>query len=170
MIFQNSIRSNELFKKRIAQHASGIHNVYAIKYVILVFAVALISMSSTLYAQCVRSKQLDKYSTVLPTGYNFLKSFEVKDVNSSIGKVEYSYPFTKDTQYIVNIYSDEVSSEGIKITLYDSDRRKLVSSNINDQYLSPIIFNCKKTGIYYITYTFENAMNFCGESVVGFKK
>ena len=166
----NLYRPNELLEIRIAQHASRIHNVHTIKLVIMVIIIALISMFSKLYAQGEPSNQADKYNTVLPAGFNIIKTFAVKDGGSSMGKVEYSYPFTKDTQYIVNISSADASNEGIIITLYDSNRHKLVSSDGKDRDLSSIIFNCKMTGIYYITYTFENTMKFCGESILGFKK
>jgi hypothetical protein len=141
-----------------------------LKIFILLLLTAPVFWSAKAQAQCNPSGQIDKCVPTLPAGFTFLKSYEVNEVKSSNGKVEYSLPFAKDTQYIVNICTEGASSEGIVITLYDFNRHELASSKIDGQYVSAIMFNCKSTGIYYISYTFEKTMKFCGGSILGFKK
>ncbi len=138
-------------------------------HIILLFSAVLFT-APRVFAQCDPGVQVDKCIPKLPEGFNFLKSYEVNDIKASNGKVEYSYPFAKDTQYIINICTDGSSNQGIVITLFDFDRHELASSKIDGQYVSAIMFNCKSTGIYYITYTFEKSVKFCGDSVLGFKK
>ncbi len=138
-------------------------------YIVLMIA-AIVFAGHDAKAQCDPKGQINQCVPNLPSGFNFLKSYEVSEVKSSNGKIEYSYPFAKDTQYIINICADGASKDGIVITLYDFDRHELASSKIDGQYVSAILFNCKSTGIYYITYTFEKSVQFCGGSVLGFKK
>ena len=116
------------------------------------------------------SNQMVECIPTLPADFNFLKSFKINEENSANGKLEYSYTFARDTQYIINLCNKDIDKKGIIITLYDFQRHKLVTSKIKGKYLSTIIFNCKTTGIYYITYTFDNAIKFYGQSILGFKK
>ena len=106
----------------------------------------------------------------LSGGFNFLKSYKIDGVGGSKSKVEYSYVFTKGTQYMINICSEGTSTDGIVVSLYDSKRQKVGSSEYNGQKLSAIAYPCNNTGIYYITYTFAESSKYCGGSALGFKR
>ena len=69
---------------------------------------------------------------------------------------------------MINICSGE--SEGITINLFDSRRNRVASSYVEGQYLSAIAFPCNTTGIYYISYTFDESSQYCGGSALGFRK
>lgn len=121
-------------------------------------------------AQCNADTFTDACIPKLAAGFNFLKSYKIDGAGGSKDKVEYSYVFTKGTQYMINICSQGESTDGIVVTLYDSKRQKVGTSLYNGQYLSAIAYPCNTTGIYYITYTFENSSGHCGGSALGFKR
>lgn len=101
-------------------------------------------------------------------GFNFLKSYKVE--KGAKDYVEYSYVFTKGTQYMINICTDGQGTDGIVVSLYDSNRNKVASSKVNGQYISAIAYPCNTTGIYYIQYTFDGSTTNCGGSALGFKR
>lgn len=84
--------------------------------------------------------------------------------------VEYSYVFTKGTQYMINICADGQSTDGIVVSLFDSNRNKVATSKVNGQFISAIAYPCNTTGIYYIQYTFDGSTGNCGGSALGFKR
>jgi hypothetical protein len=115
--------------------------------------------SETLSTQCIPK---------LATGFNFLKSYKIEKGGKEF--VEYSYVFTKGTQYMINICATGTATDGIVVSLYDSNRNKVASSKIGDQFISAIAYPCNTTGIYYIQYTFDGSTTNCGGSALGFKR
>jgi hypothetical protein len=115
--------------------------------------------SETLSTQCIPK---------LATGFNFLKSYKIEKGGKEF--VEYSYVFTKGTQYMINICATGTATDGIVVSLYDSNRNKVASSKINNQFISAIAYPCNTTGIYYIQYTFDGSTTNCGGSALGFKR
>lgn len=106
----------------------------------------------------------------LSAGFNFLKSYKIDGDGGAKEKVEYSYVFTKGTQYFINICTDGTTTDGIVVSLFDASRNKVASSKIDNQVLSGIAFPCNSTGIYYIQYTFDKSAFYCGGSALGFKR
>ena len=127
-------------------------------------------LSSDAVAQC----NPDDFTTAcvpqLATGFNFLKSYRIDGEGGSKGKVEYSYVFTKGTQYYINICANGAASDGIIVSLFDSNRNQVATSKIDNQILKAVQFQCLATGIYYITYTFDKSTAYCGGSALGFKR
>lgn len=115
--------------------------------------------AETLSTQCIPK---------LASGFNFLKSYKVEKAGKDY--VEYSYVFTKGTQYMINICAPDQSADGIVVTLYDAERRKVASNKVNEQYITAIAYPCNATGIYYIKYTFDDESSYCGGSALGFKR
>ncbi|MFA0962854.1 hypothetical protein AB9P05_13710 [Roseivirga sp. BDSF3-8] len=126
--------------------------------------------SSEVSAQCSSEQLTDACIPKLQNGYTFLKSYQIDGKDGAKNKVEYSYVFTKGAQYMINICSEGQGTDGIVVTLYDSNRKKMVSSLVNGQYISAIAYPCNNTGIYYITFTFDDSNKYCGGSVLGFKR
>ena len=106
----------------------------------------------------------------LSSGFNFLKSYKIDGDGGSKDKVEYSYVFTKGTQYMINLCAGGNSPDGLVVSLFDSKRNKVASSKVNDQFISAIAYPCNATGIYYIQYTFDGSATYCGGSALGFKR
>jgi hypothetical protein len=139
------------------------------KLVFFIFSVFLISTSEA-SAQCNAEDLSNDCIPKLASGFNFLKSYKIDGAGGSKDKVEYSYVFTKGTQYMINICAPGQPTDGIVVTLYDSNRNKVASSKINGQFISAIAFPCNATGIYYIQYTFDGSSKYCGGSALGFKR
>lgn len=138
--------------------------------VVLISAVLIGASAEKGSAQCNPDAFANACIPKLQSGFNFLKSYKVDGEGGAKDKVEYSYVFTKGTQYMINLCADGASTDGIVVTLFDSGRNKVATSKINGQYISAIAYPCNATGIYYIQYTFENPSSRCGGSALGFKR
>lgn len=104
----------------------------------------------------------------LAAGFNFLKSYKIEKGAKEV--VEYSYVFTKGTQYMINICASGAETDGIVVSLFDSNRNKVATSKVNGQFISAIAYPCNTTGIYYIQYSFDGSTSYCGGSALGFKR
>ena len=132
--------------------------------------IALIFSTSFANAQCASEAQANACISNLQDGFTFLKTFKVDGQGGAKAKVEYSYVFSKDTQYFLNVCNDGTATDGIVVTMYDS-KRQMVSTNFNKgKFYSGLVYPCNATGIYYITFTFQESQNHCGGSVLGFKR
>jgi hypothetical protein len=136
----------------------------------LIFIVLSVFVFSTL--EVIGQCNSEAFSTAcipkLAAGFNFLKSYKIEKGAKEF--VEYSYVFTKGTQYMINICAGDASTDGIIVSLYDSNRNKVASSKINGQFIQAIAYPCNTTGIYYIQYTFDGSTGYCGGSALGFKR
>lgn len=121
-------------------------------------------------AQCGTSTHTDACLTQLAEGFNFVKSYEINGEGGTKEKIEYSYVFAKGTQYFMNICAEGEGTDGIILSLYDSNRKKVGTSYANGNFNKGIIYPCNATGIYYITFTFEGSQKHCGGAVLGFKR
>jgi hypothetical protein len=139
------------------------------KLTFFILSIFLLSASET-FGQCNAENLSNQCIPKLATGFNFLKSYKIDGAGGSKDKVEYSYVFTKGTQYMINICAPAQPTDGIIVSLYDSQRNKVASSKINGQYIAAIAYPCNATGIYYIQYTFDGSATHCGGSALGFKR
>ena len=120
-------------------------------------------------AQCNSSEFSQKCITKVQDGFTFLKSFEINPDKMSRDKIEYSYVFSKDTNYFLNVCS-EGDDNGIIVTIYDANRKVASTNYVNNKFFPAIVFSCKSTGIYYISYTFNKNPGECGGSVLAFRR
>ena len=134
------------------------------------FIVLSIFILSTLevIGQCNSEELSNKCIPKLSTGFNFLKSYKIEKGGKDY--VEYSYVFTKGTQYMINLCAPGEVTDGIVVSLFDSNRNKVATSKISGQYITAIAYPCNTTGIYYIQYSFDGSTNYCGGSALGFKR
>ena len=136
----------------------------------MILAALLMVVNHTSNAQCNPESLTENCIPKLADGFNYLKSYKINGDGGSKDKVEYSYVFTKGTQYMINLCAMGEQTDGIVVNLFDSNRNKVVSSKVDGQYISAIVYPCNNTGIYYIQYTFDNSKNYCGGSALGFKR
>jgi hypothetical protein len=106
----------------------------------------------------------------LAAGFNFLKSYKIDGETGGKDKIEYSYVFTKGTQYMINLCAAGAAPDGLIVSLFDSNRNKVATSKVNGEFITAIAYPCNATGIYYIQYTFDGAAAKCGGSALGFKR
>lgn len=137
------------------------------KLLIFVFSLFLFSTLDVI-AQCNAETLSTACIPKLATGFNFLKSYKIEKGGKEF--VEYSYVFTKGTQYMINICAGGAATDGIVVSLFDSNRNKVASSKYNGQFLTAMTYPCNTTGIYYIQYTFDGSTGYCGGSALGFKR
>lgn len=137
------------------------------KFTFIVLTVFILSTLEVI-GQCNSEVLSNQCIPKLSAGFNFLKSYRVEKGAKDF--VEYSYVFTKGTQYMINICAAGTATDGIVVSLYDSNRNKVASSKINGQFISAIAYPCNTTGIYYIQYTFDGSTGYCGGSALGFKR
>ena len=136
-----------------------------------VLVILLASFSSSgLIGQCDADSFSNACIPKLSGGFNFLKSYRIDGDGGAKDKIEYSYVFTKGTQYMINLCASGETPDGIVVSLFDAQRNKVASSKINGQFISAIAYPCNATGIYYIQYTFDGSTSHCGGSALGFKR
>lgn len=138
----------------------------------LIFFISTLFLLNTSDAvgQCNSENLSSQCIPKLAAGFNFLKSYKIDGDGGTKEKVEYSYVFLKGTQYMINICAPAQPTDGIVVSLYDSNRNKVASSKIDNQFISAIAYPCNATGVYYIQYTFEKPSSYCGGSALGFKR
>lgn len=134
----------------------------------LLFTSSLAVSSTDSVDQCDSDNLANSCIPKLASGFNFLKSYKVDGIAKE--KVEYSYVFTKGTQYMINVCVNGTATDGIVVSIFDKERNKVATSKINGQFISAIAYPCNATGIYYIQYTFDEPSAHCGGSALGFKR
>ena len=137
------------------------------KLIVIVLSVFILSALEVI-GQCNPETCSNQCIPKLATGFNFLKSYKVEKGGKDY--VEYSYVLTKGTQYMINICAAKEPTDGIVVSLFDSNRNKVASSKVNGQFISAIAYPCNTTGIYYIQYSFDGSTGYCGGSALGFKR
>lgn len=136
----------------------------------LFFIALIIFTTGTTFAQCDAAGKAAGCVPNPNSGYTLIKSFEVDGKGGSNDQIEYSYVFTKGTKYLVNVCGDESTPDGVVVTVYDKYRNKVASNLVDGNVVKAIAYPCSATGIYYITYTFEDSKAYCGGSTIGFKR
>ena len=137
------------------------------KSIILVLTLFILTAVEVL-GQCNADALSSQCIPKLAAGFNFLKSYKIEKGAKEF--VEYSYVFTKGTQYMINICAATQPTDGIVVSLFDSNRNKVATSKVNGQFVAAIAYPCNTTGIYYIQYTFDGSTTNCGGSALGFKR
>lgn len=136
----------------------------------LLLLIAISFFSSGVFGQCNSDTYASACVPKLADGFNFLKSYKIDGQGGQKDKIEYSYLFTKGTQYMVNLCAEGTDTDGIVVNLFDGARNKIASNLINGTFVNQLTMLCNATGIYYIQYTFNGSKGFCGGSALGFKK
>lgn len=132
------------------------------KYILLFIAFLFCSVFSR--AQC----KTDECVSKITEGYTFLKSYQMEKIGD---QMEYSYVFSKETNYMLILCNKEGAANNIVVTLFDNNRKEIASNydKKNEKYYPAIAYNCKATGIYYLRFSFNNKPECC-VSVLAFKK
>lgn len=116
-------------------------------------------------AQCNTDPLIQKCSGKLGD-FTFLKVYKIDKPAGE--QIEYSYVFSGNTSYMISLCDDKGSDTNIEVSLYDSNRKLVSTNKLNGKVYPAITYNCKSTGIYYMTYVLLDQG--CGVSVLGFKK
>ncbi|HSZ72131.1 MAG TPA: hypothetical protein VK750_05605 [Cytophagaceae bacterium] len=136
------------------------------KYSFFILMVGFSMVSWKTLAQCQPDACIQKISD----GYTFLKTYKMEQIGA---ETEYSYVFSRDTNYMIAVCSSSGPDATVKVTLYDASRKEIASNldKKSNKLYSVIAYQCKATGIYYLKYTPVNQdKTDCCVSVLGFKK
>ena len=136
----------------------------------LIFFILFIVISIKANAQCYPETYSLHCIEKLEEGYIYLKSYNIDGLNGTRNKVEYSVVFSKNTDYLLNICTESDNADGIILSIYDSKRKLIISNILNEVIQSKLKFNCGLTGIYYLTFTFQNSKKYCGGCILAFRK
>ena len=123
---------------------------------------------SCLRAQCDATRLINDQMGQLDD-YNFLKGYKFVDPKPTTN--EFSYVFTKGTTYQITLCLEDRKKRDVEMVILDRTRT-LVASNIANKSKKKNIleFTCSTSGIYYMRYDFKEETNFCGASVLAFKR
>jgi hypothetical protein len=105
------------------------------KLILIVLTVCVLSTLEVI-GQCNSEAMSNLCIPKLSPGFNFLKSYKIEKGGKDF--VEYSYVFTKGTQYMINICAAKEPTDGIVVSLFDSNRNKVATSKVNGQFISAI--------------------------------
>jgi len=130
----------------------------------LIRIILFMFLSQLGYAQCKADECIGKISQ----GYTFLKSYQMEKIGDQL---EYSYVFSKETNYMLVLCNPGGPSSGVIVTLFDSNKKEIATNfdKKNNKYYPAIAYQCKATGIYYLRFSFTDKPECC-VSVLAFKK
>lgn len=115
-------------------------------------------------AQCDAKECVAKLSA----GYTFLKTYKIE---TSKSENEFSYVFSKNTNYMLMICNSGTNDQNVIATVYDSNKKEIATNfdKKNNKYYPAFVYNCKVTGIYYIKFTLKETIQCC-TGILAFKK
>lgn len=79
-------------------------------------------------------------------GFNLLKNYHF--VTGDREYQEFSYVFTTGTNYQIQICCDE----NLRLEIFDKDRRKVATNELQSKLMHTIQYKVQATGIYYMRF------------------
>lgn len=123
-----------------------------------------------LFAQCNIDALTERALRIIPKGFTFVRSYKVDGKSGIKKQIEYTCVLSKDTDYAIRMASRDGGTNGLRVTLFDAQRNELASSFVNNKLFPGWTFKCKSTGIYYLSFTFQDSQSYCGGAVMGFRR
>lgn len=140
-------------------------------FVVLVFSVVL--MSGGMKAQCNDQLVNNCYPTI--DGYTYLKDFKfrLKPASDANPKptAKFQLILSKNTKYLLTACDAQEYDGKVIYQLFDASG--LLASSYNPQtkkHYESIEFVCKRSGLYYLAYTFEDYKQGCAVGMVAFER
>ncbi|OFY84214.1 MAG: hypothetical protein A3F72_14395 [Bacteroidetes bacterium RIFCSPLOWO2_12_FULL_35_15] len=137
--------------------------------ILFFIAIATLTTSLTSGPDCGSDAFLDKYAPALGE-FTFIKAFNV-EINKADEKNEFSYVFSKGSNYRIVICDPNPEGNKMVVNFYDRNK-KLIASNYlksSKKFFPTLNYTCSATGVYYVESYFENGKNGCGVNILGFK-
>lgn len=130
-------------------------------------------MASVASAQCNEQLVNKCYPTI--DGYTYLKDFKfrLKEASEANPKptAKFQLILSKDTKYLLTACNAEEYPGKVIYQLFDASG--LLASSYNPQtgkHYESVEFVCKKSGLYYLAYTFEGNKKGCAIGMVAFQR
>ena len=141
-----------------------------IKPATLLLVLFIILPNFKIKGQCVPGSLSRECINSISEGFIYLKSYSIDGKNISKENIEYTAVMSKDTQYAFKICTSHEGADGIVLTIYDSNRKEIISNREETVIETELNYMCTATGIYYIRFTFYESENRCGGCILSFKK
>lgn len=137
------------------------------KFFYSLIAVLIFVSTDFAISQCNPTEFLDTCPANIPSGFTFVKSYELNALGNSAKKIEKSYVFSKDMTYSLAMCKGDPN---VIVKIFDSNRKEVASNFYENKTLPTFGFRCGVTGIYYMAFSFDKAQKDCGAAVLAFKK
>ena len=141
-------------------------------YFIISFLIVVAFAPEVAFSQC-NDKLVDKCYPTLGD-YTYLKDFKFKLKPGTPGGTKPTAKFqlilSKNTKYRLTACNAEEYPGKVIFQLFDQNG--LLASSYNPQtkkHYDTVEFLCKKSGLYYIAYTFEDAQEGCAIGMIAFE-
>ena len=106
----------------------------------------------------------------LPKNYTFLKVYPVDGKGGKRKAVNYNYIFSKNISYLLKLKDGKEKLKGIYVLLKNKQGQTIASSYTKGKYFNGLLYRCKATGVYNISFVFEGKSNYCAGAVLAFKR
>lgn len=139
--------------------------------ILWIIVAAWLSAPLFVRAQCNYQSYMDSCRThITHDNFNFLKEYEIDNKHGESQKIEYSIALVDGFEYEYYFTGLKEGHQEVTATLYDSNRQELGTNKHHKNFVHVIRHTSRKTGIYYITFTFKDDEAYCGAAVLGFTK
>ena len=139
----------------------------------LIATIACMVLVTALSAQCNEQLVNKCYPTI--DGFTYLKDFKFRLKEGSEANqhptAKFQLILSKDTKYMLTACNAEEYEGKVIYQLFDANG--LMASSFNPQtkkHYKSVEFVCKKSGLYYLAFTFEDNKKGCAIGMVGFKR
>ena len=142
-------------------------------YKIILFFFLAIGLSNAAYSQC--GEEMIEYCYPKLGDFKYLNNFPVKlkksKKNDPPAVMKHSLVLNSGTKYRFAIYNATEYDGKLVVNIYSSSTLVGTSYDYNTgKYYDVIDFDCKKPGIYYITFYFDGGKEGCSMCVMGQKE
>ncbi|MCP4311690.1 MAG: hypothetical protein GY790_10540 [Bacteroidetes bacterium] len=137
----------------------------------LMVILGMLMTSFIAYGQCGSDEFLDDCSSTLGS-HTFIKAFNVELKPKKKENVEYSYVFSKGSNYMIIGCDQNLKGNRLIVSLYDRSHKLIASSydRKTKKHYPDMVYPCSATGVYYIEATLEGSGQGCGVIILGFNK
>jgi hypothetical protein len=127
------------------------------------------SKTADVNVNCNATAYTDKCKEQIPERFTYLRNYPL-DFAGGKNKIQYNYIFSKDNKYVIILANDSPKLEGLIITIFDSNHKQLATNFVNNKYYTTIMYECKATGNYYMTFTNSSQNATCAAAVLAFQR
>ena len=135
-----------------------------IKSLVLFVLSTIICVSS--YAQCEEEYGHICKEKLKGDHYTPLLTKEVDNHEGDVDKLEYAYQFTKGVSYEFYYDGEMEIDHKLNVTLYNYNHDLVLANDKHEPH--KVVYKCKHTGIYYLSFQFDDHESYCGTVGLGY--
>src|SRR4051794_8110362 len=112
------------------------------KFLYSLIVVFCFASSELAISQCNTAELVSSCPSNIPSGFTFVKSYELNAIGTSSKKIEKSYVFSKDMTYSVAMCK---SDPNVAIKIFDSSRKEVATNFYENKFVPSFGFKCGAT-------------------------